>query len=65
MGNRFFNERIPEGKRFCDLWGKPGNGRYWKRKLSKARRKAAKQRLQGNRARDPVALESTVNYKTW
>ena len=48
-------------------WGWPGIGigREWKRRLSKARRKFVKMRLRGYHGKEPIRLESEVNWKTW
>jgi hypothetical protein len=46
-------------------WPGPGTGRWWKRKLSKARRRYAKMTLQGIRYKEPNGIESEVNWKTW
>ena len=66
MGKRFFNERGEWYVSFSEKWsGKPGNGRYMKRSLSKARRRYAKCKLRGISAKEPTGLESLVNYKGW
>ena len=64
MGNRYFND-LPEYVSFSQRWPNPHIGRYWKRQLNKARRKYIKLELRGIRGREPVYLESMVNYKTW
>jgi len=48
-------------------WGWPGigTGREWKRRLSKARRRFIKMRLRGFRDKEPIGLESEINWKTW
>jgi len=66
MGNRFLDERLKGYISFTQTWGnKEGIGRYWKRILSKARRRYAKAELRGERGKEPVGLESTVNWKSW
>lgn len=43
-------------------WGsKSGNGRYWKRRLSKARRRYWKD----THKRGLMSIESTCNWKGW
>ena len=43
MGNRFWQARLDKAHvSFSEMWGSEHDGRFWKRKLSKARRKAAK-----------------------
>lgn len=43
MGNRFFEDRYPSWLSSTQVWGnKPGTGRWYKRRLSKTRRKWAK-----------------------
>lgn len=48
-------------------WGWPGphTGKWWKRRLHKARRQWYKARLRGQRGKEPVGLESEVNWKSW
>jgi hypothetical protein len=46
----------------CTWPGKSRNGRYWKRCLSKARRRAWRDE---RHPRGLAGWESTVNYKTW
>lgn len=70
MGNRYFAE-LPDHVRFTQTWGnKPGLGRYWKRLLSKGRRRFAKRLCrEGERAyghmRGLPGIEREVNWKTW
>ncbi len=45
----------------CGRWGSRGEGRYWKRQLSKARRKAWK--IGNERSR--VKYERICNWKNW
>jgi hypothetical protein len=46
---------------FSEVWNGVGQGRYWKRRLSKARRRAWKDSHQ----RGLAELESKVNWKDW
>ena len=57
MGNRFYNEILRKAHvRFTQTWGNvPGNGRYWKRQLSKARRRYVKQMLRYDAAKSRQA----------
>ena len=54
----------PDYVKFTHFWPE-GVGRYWKRKLSKARRKFIKSFLKFGRGKEPVDLESEVNWKLW
>lgn len=65
MGRRYWNNRAPEYVSFSECWPGVGTGRYWKRKLSKARRKYHKMVIRYGRGREPTWLESEVNWKTW
>ena len=40
-----------------------GYGKWWKRRLHKARRRYAKAQLAGRRGKEPVGLESEVNWR--
>ena len=43
MGNRFVEDRLARAQiSFSEIWGSEHEGRFWKRKLSKARRREAK-----------------------
>ena len=43
MGNRFVEDRLAKANiSFSEMWGSEHEGRFWKRKLSKARRRAAR-----------------------
>ena len=69
MGTRAWletKERYPWLKR-SDRWPKKGLGRYWKRRLSKARRKYAKAVLTQTtpHERGLADLESTVSWRSW
>jgi len=46
-------------------WPNPHIGRYWKRQLSKARRRFAKQMLLWGRGKEPLHYERECNWKTW
>ena len=62
MGNRELQER-PYWKQWG--WGRPGTGRWWKRQLSKARRKYSKHMILYGRAREPLGWERECNWKLW
>lgn len=65
MGNRFDQERCERAYR-CWPWLSAGRGRYWKRMLSKARRRYAKYIIRtGRHNREPTWIESIVNYKDY
>ena len=65
MGNRYFSE-LPRYVHFTQTWGnKRGMGRYWKRQLSKARRRASKAEIDGRKVRGLAGIESEVNWKGW
>jgi len=46
-------------------WGRPGTGRWWKRQLSKARRRYARALLAQGRGKEPVRYERECNWKLW
>ena len=46
-------------------WPGRGNGRYWKRKLSKARRRYSNQMIKDGRGKSPANYETECNYKTY
>jgi len=46
-------------------WPAPHIGKWWKRRLHKARRQWYKARLRGQRGKEPTGLESEVNWKSW
>jgi len=50
--------------RYAGWRNRTGLGRYWKRKLSKARRRYAKDILRGLRGKEPVNLEGRVNWRS-
>ncbi len=60
----------PKWVGFGNLWNTPGIGRYWKRQLSKARRRAWRQG-RADRGEDiggyrgQHAYETECNYKSW
>jgi hypothetical protein len=64
MGRRFVLEREKKaGVRWNKMWVGAHQGRYWKRQLSKARRRAWKQnRVEGRLVN---IYESYCNYKGW
>ena len=59
------SRKPPKYVRFTHIWPHEGFGKYWKRKLNKARRKYAKDLLKFGRGKEPVDLESEVNWKLW
>lgn len=62
MGSRFWNHHPTWYVR----WRRSGTGRWWKRRLSKARRRYAQLYLcEGIRYKEPSMIESTINYKLW
>lgn len=63
--SRSYNERWID-KPDWQLWW-PGSriGRYYKRGLSKARRRQAKEELRGQRPRSVSGYERECNWKTW
>jgi hypothetical protein len=70
MGNRFFCSRIPSWGTFSQLWPSAHTGRYWKRQLSKARRRFGKQLCRDgdvaySHMRGLKFYERIVNWKTW
>lgn len=55
---------------FGCIWNTPGIGRYWKRQLSKSRRRSFKQGREWRGERDgcyrgQAAYERECNYKSW
>ena len=72
MGRRFINDRIAKANiSFSEIWPSAHEGRYWKRKLSKARRKAAKRLCRYGEddlakvERGLAQIEREVNWKRW
>jgi hypothetical protein len=72
MGNRFIEDRLAKANiTFSEMWGSAHEGRYWKRKLSKARRRAAKRLCRYGEddlakvERGLPGIESNVNWKNW
>lgn len=64
MGNRFYMDRKPTWDYMAWVWSyKSGHGRWCKRRLSKARRRYAKQMIRFGRGKEPTGIESYVNYK--
>ena len=62
MGNRFVIERMERAHANCfDMWIHPHIGRYYKRKLSKARRRAWKEKSD----KHLTNWESECNWKGW
>lgn len=65
MGRRFINERansLPKNCRYL-MWDSVGVGRYWKRQLSKSRRRAWKQ--YGIEGRVDTKYEWECAMKNW
>lgn len=50
---------------WAGTWNAAGNGRFWKAKLSRARRKYYKLLDKGYKVKYPTSLETEVNYKSW
>jgi hypothetical protein len=65
MGNRYFEEQ-PWWINFTHTWGnKPHLGRWYKRRLSKARRRYIRTLIRLGRAKEPIGLEREVNWRGW
>lgn len=66
MGTRYFDELAKRHITFMETWGnKIGIGRYYKRRLSKARRRYAKDLIKFGRGKEPTGLESEINWRGW
>jgi hypothetical protein len=66
MGRRYFDEYKPAWVTFSETWGNvPHIGRWYKRRLSKARRRYVRDLLRFGRAKEPTGIESEVNWKGW
>jgi hypothetical protein len=66
MGNRLLH--VPHYVTFSEIWSMgnhSGIGRFWKRRLSKARRRYIRDLLRLGRGKEPAGLESVVNWKDW
>jgi hypothetical protein len=61
MGNRFFNERGGDHVSFSEKWPGVGIGRFWKRQLSKARRRHVKAEL----IFAAVEVKNQLTMKVW
>ena len=62
MGNRFVIDRMEKaGVSFTEMWVHPHIGRFYKRKLSKARRRAWKEKSDAHL----VHWESVCDEKNW
>jgi len=59
MGNRQLNKLYD----WQSIWYGRGQGRYWKRQLSKARRRYAKMLIWFGRGKEPTHYESECNWK--
>lgn len=58
------NRPLPEYVSITQMWPR-GTGKYWKRRLSKARRRYAKDLIKLGKGREPTTIESNVNFKLW
>ena len=72
MGRRFVDDRLEKANiSFSEMWSGVGEGRFWKRKLSKARRRAAKRLCKIGEddlrkvERGLPGIEREVNWKRW
>lgn len=66
MGTRYFDELEKRHITFMETWGnKRGHGRYYKHRLSKARRRYAKDLIKFGRGKEPTGLESEINWRGW
>ena len=72
MGNRFIEDRLNKAQAsFSEMWSSEHEGRFWKRKLSKARRRAGKRLCRYGEdnlektERGLSGIESTCNWKNW
>jgi len=64
MGNRFFVDRAKNANTKCyNIWVSPHQGKYWKRKMHKARRRAWK--LDGIEGKPDNKYETFCEYKGW
>lgn len=50
---------------FSETWNSRGEGRYWKRQLSKARRRFSKMLIYFGKGKSPSHYESEVNWRGW
>jgi len=61
-----FGKRIQtEDESVSSRWGSRGEGRFWKRQLSKVRRRAWKEELEGRNPRALSHWERICNWKNW
>lgn len=72
MGNRFVEQRLARARiSFSEMWGSEHEGRFWKRKLSKARRRVGKRLCRYGEddlrriERGLEAIERICNWKNW
>jgi hypothetical protein len=65
MGRRFVKDRMNKAipGKYVLMWSGPGVGRFWKRQLSKSRRRAWKQ--YGIEGKPITCYENECNYKNW
>lgn len=59
-------KRISPYATYFGQWGGPGDGKFWKRKMHKARRRAWKDEyLRGRTHFRGMGVEGEVNWKGW
>ena len=64
MGNRFVIDRAKNvNAKWYNIWVGPHQGKYWKRKMHKARRQAWK--LDGIEGKPDNKYETFCEYKGW
>jgi len=64
MGNREWMKE-PRYSHWFHCWAGPGIGKFWKRRLNKARRKYIKNLIWFGRGKEPVSKESKINWRNW
>ena len=72
MGRRFVDDRMNKANvSFSEMWSKAHEGRFWKRKLSKARRRVGRRLCRYGEhdlrkvERGLPQIERECNYKRW
>jgi len=72
MGRRFIEARLEKANiSFSEMWSSEHEGRYWKRRLSKTRRRAAKRLCKFGEddlrrvERGLESIERECNWKNW
>lgn len=64
MGNRFVIDRAKNANaKWYNIWTSPHQGKYWKRQMHKARRRAWKQ--DGIEGKPDNKYETLCEYKGW